>query len=244
MGIFKKQPTAPQVDFTCLPRHIAIILDGNGRWAKQRGLPRTAGHGVGAETVRRIANYCKDIGIDYLTLYAFSTENWKRPDDEVSTLMTLFEQYVTESIGVIERDGIRMDFFGDLEGLSPKLQGMMDDARKKSAGHDGCQLNLCINYGGRDEILRAARRYAEEYRAGTAPELTEAVFSGYLYSAGIPDPDLIIRTSGEQRLSNFLPWQGAYSELYFTDVLWPDFSEKLLGEALQWYANVKVNKGK
>ena len=226
MAIFKKktEAAAPEVDFSRLPKHIGIILDGNGRWAKKRSLPRTAGHAVGAETVRTIANYCKDIGIDYLTLYAFSTENWKRPDDEVKTLMSLFEQYVAEAIGVIQRDKIRMDFFGDLEGLSPKLQEMMATARRESAGHGGCQLNLCINYGGRDEILRAARRYAEAYAAGDAPELTEEHFSSLLYTGGIPDPDLIIRTSGEERLSNFLPWQAAYSELYFTPVLWPDFT--------------------
>ena len=234
MAIFKKKTTAtsPEVDFSRLPKHIGIILDGNGRWAKKRSLPRTAGHAVGAETVRTIANYCKDIGIDYLTLYAFSTENWKRPDDEVKTLMRLFEQYVTEAIGVIQSDKIRMDFFGDLEGLSPQLQEMMAAARRESAGHEGCQLNLCINYGGRDEILHAVRRYAELYKAGEAPELTEEYFSSLLYTAAIPDPDLIIRTSGEQRLSNYLPWQGAYSELYFTPVLWPDFTEADMDAAI------------
>ena len=205
---------------------------GAGRWAKKRSLPRTAGHAVGAETVRTIANYCKDIGIDYLTLYAFSTENWKRPDDEVKTLMNLFEQYVAEAIGVIQRDNIRMDFFGDLEGLSPKLQEMMATARRESAGHAGCQLNLCINYGGRDEILHAVRRYAEDYAAGKAPELTEESFGRLLYTGGLPDPDLIIRTSGEQRLSNFLPWQAAYSELYFTPVFWPDFTPRDMDAAI------------
>ena len=234
MAIFQKKKTdgAPAFDPERLPRHIAVILDGNGRWAKKRGLPRTAGHAVGAETVRRIANYCKDIGIDYLTLYAFSTENWKRPDDEVHTLMDIFERYITEAIDVMKRDGIRMDFFGELRALSPELQQLMADARAESSLHDGCQLNLCINYGGRDEILHAVRRYAELYKAGEAPELTEEAFSGLLYTAGIPDPDLIIRTSGEQRLSNYLPWQGAYSELYFTDVLWPDFTERYMDAAI------------
>ena len=235
MAIFKRKKMgeiAPAFDPTRLPKHIAIILDGNGRWAKKRGLPRTAGHAVGAETVRRIANYCKDIGIDYLTLYAFSTENWKRPQDEVNTLMDIFERYIMEAIDVMKKDGIRMDFFGDLAGLSPELQELIRDAREESSRHDGCQLNLCINYGGRDEILHAVRRYAEAFKAGTAPELTEAVFSDLLYTAGVPDPDLIIRTSGEQRLSNYLPWQGAYSELYFTEVLWPDFSEKDMDAAI------------
>ncbi len=235
MAIFqKKKPVSgePAFDPTRLPRHIAIILDGNGRWAKKRGLPRTAGHAVGAETVRKIANYCKDIGIDYLTLYAFSTENWKRPKDEVNTLMDIFERYIMEAIDVMKKDGIRMDFFGDLAGLSPELQNLIREAREESSHHDGCQLNLCINYGGRDEILHAVRRYAEAYKAGTAPELTEEVFSGLLFTAGVPDPDLIIRTSGEQRLSNYLPWQGAYSELYFTDVFWPDFTERDMDAAI------------
>ena len=234
MALFRKktEEAAPAFDAARLPRHIAIILDGNGRWAKKRGLPRTAGHAVGAETVRKIANYCKDIGIEYLTLYAFSTENWKRPDEEVRTLMDIFERYIMEAIDVMKRDGIRMDFFGDLAGLSPELQALIADARAESRQHDGCQLNLCINYGGRDEILHAVRRYAEAYKAGTAPELTEEAFSALLYTAAVPDPDLIIRTSGEQRLSNYLPWQGAYSELYFTDVLWPDFAEADMDAAI------------
>lgn len=233
MALFqKKTETKAEVDFNRLPRHIGIILDGNGRWAKKRGLPRTAGHAVGAETVRKIANYCKDIGIDYLTLYAFSTENWKRPDDEVKTLMNLFERYIIEAIDVMKRDGIRMDFFGELTALSPELQQLMADAREESSHHDGCQLNLAINYGGRDEILHAVKKYAEAYKAGEAPELTEENFSDLLYTTGIPDPDLIIRTSGEERLSNFLPWQGAYAELYFTDVLWPDFTERDMDDAI------------
>ena len=235
MALFKQKKTVsegPAFDPERLPRHIAVILDGNGRWAKKRGLPRTAGHAVGAETVRKIANYCKDIGIEYLTLYAFSTENWKRPQDEVNTLMDIFERYIMEAIDVMKRDGIRMDFFGDLSGLSQELQALIRDAREESSHHDGCQLNLCINYGGRDEILHAVRRYAEAYKAGEAPELTEDYFSSLLYTAGIPDPDLIIRTSGEQRLSNYLPWQGAYSELYFTPVLWPDFTEADMDAAI------------
>lgn len=232
MGIFKKQPSAPQVDFTRLPRHVAIILDGNGRWAKARGLPRTAGHGAGAEAFRRIGNYCKDIGIEYLTVYAFSTENWKRPPEEVRTIMAIFEKYMMEALSIMERDRFKMRFFGDISALSPRLQELMAAAEEKSTHYEGCQMNMCINYGGRDEIIRAVRRYAQEFKDGTAPELTEETFGNYLYSAGIPDPDLIIRTSGEERLSNFLPWQGAYSELYFTDVLWPDFTERDMDAAL------------
>ena len=232
MGIFKKQPPAPQVDFARLPRHVAIILDGNGRWAKARGLPRTAGHGAGAEAFRRIGNYCKDIGIEYLTVYAFSTENWKRPPEEVRTIMAIFEKYMMEALSIMERDRFKMRFFGDISALSPRLQELMAEAEEKSTHYEGCQMNMCINYGGRDEIIRAVRRYAQEFKDGTAPELTEETFGNYLYSAGIPDPDLIIRTSGEERLSNFLPWQGAYSELYFTDVLWPDFTERDMDAAL------------
>ena len=232
MGIFKKQPPAPQVDFTRLPRHVAIILDGNGRWAKARGLPRTAGHGAGAEAFRRIGNYCTDIGIEYHTVYAFSTENWKRPPEEVRTIMAIFEKYMMEALSIMERDRFKMRFFGDLTALSPRLQELMAAAEEKSTHYEGCQMNMCINYGGRDEIIRAVRRYAQEFKDGTAPELTEETFGNYLYSAGIPDPDLIIRTSGEERLSNFLPWQGAYSELYFTDVLWPDFTERDMDMAL------------
>ena len=232
MGIFKKQPPAPQVDFARLPRHVAIILDGNGRWAKARGLPRTAGHGAGAEAFRRIGNYCKDIGIEYLTVYGFSTENWKRPPEEVRTIMAIFEKYMMEALSIMERDRFKMRFFGDICALSPRLQELMAAAEEKSTHYEGCQMNMCINYGGRDEIIRAVRRYAQEFKDGTAPELTEETFGNYLYSAGIPDPDLIIRTSGEERLSNFLPWQGAYSELYFTDVLWPDFTERDMDAAL------------
>ncbi len=232
MGIFKKQPPAPQVDYARLPRHVAIILDGNGRWAKARGLPRTAGHGAGAEAFRRIGNYCKDIGIEYLTVYAFSTENWKRPPEEVRTIMAIFEKYMMEALSIMERDRFKMRFFGDISALSPRLQELMAAAEEKSTHYEGCQMNMCINYGGRDEIIRAVRRYAQEFKDGTAPELTEETFGNYLYSAGIPDPDLIIRTSGEERLSNFLPWQGAYSELYFTDVLWPDFTERDMDAAL------------
>ena len=215
-----------------LPRHIAIIMDGNGRWAKQRGLPRKMGHAAGSETFRRIATYCKNLGVEYLTVYAFSTENWKRSQDEVQAIMALFEKYLHEAIDEMEQDHIRLKVLGELGPISPKLRALIARTDEISTHSQGFQANICINYGGRDEILHAVRRYAEAYKAGTAPELTEDVFSNYLYSAGIPDPDLIIRTSGEQRLSNFLPWQGAYSELYFTDTLWPDFTERDMDAAL------------
>ena len=229
--------TAPQVDFSRLPRHVAIILDGNGRWAKKRGLPRTAGHAYGAEAFRRIGNYCKAIGIEYLTVYAFSTENWRRPPEEVRTIMSIFDKYMKEALSIMERDKFKMRFFGERSGLSPELQRLMAAAEEKSTHYDGCQMNLCINYGGRDEILRAVRRFAADCAEGKKrpEELNEAMFSDYLDSAGIPDPELIIRPSGELRLSNFLLWQCAYSEFYYTDTLWPDFDEAELDRAIDAY---------
>ena len=225
---------APQANG--VPRHIAIILDGNGRWAKKRGLPRTAGHAVGAETFRKIATYCKNIGVEYLTVYAFSTENWKRPEGEVSTIMKLLGKYLHEAIDTMERDAIRMKVFGDLEGLRPELKALVEKTDEISKRYEGFQANICLNYGGRDEILHAARRYARDVAEGKAEgELTEEVFSGYLYSAGIPDPDLLIRPGGEQRISNFLLWQCAYAEFYFTDVLWPDFTPEELDKAIAVY---------
>ena len=216
-----------------LPRHIAIILDGNGRWAKKRGLPRTAGHAAGSENFRRIATYCRDIGVDYLTVYAFSTENWKRPEDEVKTIMRLLEKYLHEAIDTMERDHIRMKIFGDIEGLPQSLRELVKRTDEISARYEGFQANICLNYGGRDEIVHAARRCAADMAAGKAEgELTEEMFSSYLYSAGIPDPDLLIRPGGEQRISNFLLWQCAYAELYFTDVLWPDFDRPELDKAI------------
>ena len=228
MGLFqKKHETAGQVDMGRLPRHIAIIMDGNGRWAKKRGLPRTAGHKVGAEVFQDIATYCQELGIEYLTIYAFSTENWKRPKDEVDVLMSLLEQYLQEAIDTMERDRIRLRVLGDVAGLSPQLQRMIDETNAISTHYQGFQANICLNYGGRAEILRAARLCAE-----AGEEWTEENFSKYLWSAGIPDPELIIRPSGELRLSNFLLWQCAYSEFYFCDTLWPDFKRKDLDLAI------------
>ena len=239
MGLFdtKNSHEAGQVDMSRLPRHIAIIMDGNGRWAKQRGLPRTAGHKVGAETFRKIATYCKNLGVEYLTVYAFSTENWKRPADEVSTIMGLLKQYMLEAVDSMERDKIRLKFFGDMSALSAELQALAEKTNAMSRHIDGMQANVCLNYGGRDEILRAARAFAAECAAGEKEpqELTESLFGDYLFSSGVPDPELIIRPSGEVRLSNFLLWQCAYSEFYFCDTLWPDFDEKTLNEAIIAY---------
>lgn len=234
MPIFtKKTETAP----TSVPTHIAIIMDGNGRWAKKRGLPRTAGHKVGAEAFRTIANYAKSIGLQYLTVYAFSTENWKRPQEEVSTIMGLLEKYLMELLRDLDKNQVRFSFFGDLSPLSTTLRQEAVQLMEQSRQYKGVQVNFCINYGGRDEILRAARAYAAKCAAGEArPEdLTEAQFSGLLWSAGVPDPDLVIRPSGEQRISNFLLWQSAYAEYYFTDTLWPDFGPKDLDMAIEAY---------
>lgn len=219
-----------------VPRHIAIILDGNGRWAKKRGLPRTAGHAVGSETFRKIVLHCRDIGVDYLTVYAFSTENWKRPEEEVKTIMRLLNKYLHEAIDTMERDCIKMRVFGDVAGLPEELQQLVAETNEISKRYEGFQANICLNYGGRAEIIHAAERYAADRLEGkTAGPLTEESFSGYLYSSGIPDPDLLIRPGGEQRISNFLLWQCAYSEFYFTDVLWPDFSAEELDRAIEVY---------
>ena len=233
----KTNQPEPQVDFDRLPRHIAIIMDGNGRWAKKRGLPRTAGHAAGAETFRTIATYCKDIGLDYLTVYAFSTENWKRPEDEVAAIMGLLKKYLLEAIGQMERDKVKMEFFGDLSPLTPELRQLCERTREISRHYDGCQVNICLNYGGRDELMRAAKAYAQDCLEGRADpnHLTQDQLGGYLFSRGVPDPDLVIRPSGELRLSNFLLWQSAYAEFYFTDVLWPDFSKEELHRAIAAY---------
>lgn len=232
MSLFKKEKTERPV-----PTHIAIVMDGNGRWAKKRGLPRTAGHAVGAETFRKIANYSKSIGLKYLTVYAFSTENWKRSEEEVAAIMELLEKYLREAIRDMDKNQVKFYFFGDLTRLSPELQQEAQEAMERSKKYEGVQVNFCLNYGARDEIVRAARAFAQKCADGEAnPEdLTEESFSDLLYSAGVPDPDLIIRPSGEVRTSNFLLWQSAYSEYYFCDTLWPDFSEKDLEKAIESY---------
>ena len=221
-----------------IPEHIAIILDGNGRWAKRRGLPRTAGHAAGAENFRKIATYCKNIGVKYLTVYAFSTENWSRPEDEVKTIMKLLDKYLVEAIDTMERDKIRMKILGDVTPLSPELREKIEETNEISSRYEGFQANICLNYGGRAEIVNAAKRYAAEAVAAAktgdeVPALDEKIFSGYVYSAGIPDPDLLIRPGGEKRISNFLLWQCAYSEFYFSDVLWPDFGTDELDKAIE-----------
>ena len=220
-----------------VPQHIAIIMDGNGRWAKQRGLPRTAGHSAGAESFRRIANYCRTIGVKYLTVYAFSTENWKRSREEVSGIMRLLGAYLKEALRDMEKNHVRFCFFGDLSRLSPELRKLCEEAQSRSSEYHEVQVNFCLNYGGRDEIIRAVRAFAADVIAGKTKfeDLTEDVFGSYLDSAGVPDPELVIRPSGELRTSNFLPWQTVYAEFVFMNVLWPDFGPKELDEAIEEY---------
>lgn len=220
-----------------IPTHIAIVMDGNGRWAKKRGLPRQAGHKVGAEAFRTIANYAKSIGLKYLTVYAFSTENWKRSEEEVSAIMELLEKYLREAIRDMDKNKVRFFFFGDLSRLSPELQEEARIAVERSKKYAGVQVNFCLNYGGRAEMVRAAQQFARDCLEGRCkPEdLTEEGFSNLMYSAGVPDPELVIRPGGEMRTSNFLLWQSAYAEYYFTDVLWPQFGPRELDEAIDAY---------
>lgn len=226
------------IDSEKLPVHIGIIMDGNGRWAQSRGLPRVAGHKEGAEVFNRITKYCRKIGIKYVTYYAFSTENWKRPADEVNALMKLFEQY----LGTAEqyaKDNVRLIFIGDKSRFPEKLRLKMEELEKKSENFDAMTVIMAMNYGGRDDIVRAAARAAAlvRDRSITPEQIDESLISSLIYTGGIPDPDMIIRPGGEKRLSNFLTWQSAYSELYFTDVLWPDFTAKELDKALEEFAH-------
>lgn len=213
-------------------------MDGNGRWAKKRGLPRTAGHTVGANNFRTITKYCSNIGIPYLTVYAFSTENWKRPADEVQALMKLFRQYLEEALRDFQEENIKVIFLGDKSGFAPELQELIERTEEASAHKTGMVLNIAMNYGGRDEIAKAARELAQEVKEGklSVGEIDEQAISNHLYTAGQPDPDLIIRPSGERRISNFLLWQSAYAEYVTMDVLWPDFKPKDLERALDEYA--------
>lgn len=237
LHLFHRKKKTVEVDFKKLPGHVAIILDGNGRWAKRRGLPRTAGHAAGADNFRTIATYCKEIGLNYLTVYAFSTENWKRPPDEVDAIMKLLKKYLFEAIEKMEKDRIRMAFFGDLSVLSKELRELCQQTEEISKHYGGFQVNICLNYGGRAEILQAAQAYAVDCLEGRADSkhLTAEEFGDRMFSKGVPDPDLVIRPSGELRISNFLLWQSAYAEFYFTDVLWPDFNKNELNRALADY---------
>ncbi len=218
-----------------VPQHIGIIMDGNGRWAKKRGLPRTAGHTAGAANFRTITRYASSIGVKYLTLYAFSTENWNRPEEEVSALMKLFRQYLEEALRDFMDENIRVRFIGDVSAFNSELQALIRRVEEASAPKTGMVLNLAMNYGGRAELTRAMRLLAVRVQAGELEpqDITEEMISGALYTAGQPDPDLIIRPSGEERISNFLLWQSAYTEFEYFDILWPDFKPKHLDEAIE-----------
>lgn len=231
----REKPVTP--DFSRLPQHIAIIMDGNGRWATARALPRTAGHRAGSENFRRIATLCNDIGIKYLTVYAFSTENWSRPKTEVEAIMSLFREYLLEACSELTKKNITLKIIGDTAPLSDDIKELIRETDRLSIGNTGLHVNVCLNYGGRAEIVRAARVLAEKVRSGALdPEQIDAdCFESCLDTAGIPDPDLIIRPSGELRTSNFLLWQSAYAEYYFTSVLWPDFDQDDLFRAIADY---------
>lgn len=220
-----------------IPAHIGIIMDGNGRWAKKRRLPRSAGHKAGASNFRTITRYASKIGVKYLTMYAFSTENWSRPDDEVGALLLLFKQYLEEALRDFMDENIRVKLIGDVTKFPPDLQKLIHEVEEASAPKTGMVLNLAMNYGGRAEITAAVKRIAEEVRCGalTPDQIEEKTVSARLYTAGQPDPDLIVRPSGEQRISNFLLWQSAYSEFVYFDILWPDFRPRDLDEAIAIY---------
>ncbi|MDO4459764.1 MAG: isoprenyl transferase [Clostridia bacterium] len=234
--IFRKSGGETE-DILSLPVHIGIIMDGNGRWAKKRGLPRTAGHKAGANNFRTITKYASSIGIKYLTVYAFSTENWTRPETEVSALMKLFKSYLEEALADFMDENIRVRFLGDVSKFNPELQKLIHEVEEASACKTGMVLNLAMNYGGRDDIVHSVRQLAEKVKAGEIEpsDIDEDKINTYLYTEGQPDPDLIIRPSGEQRLSNFLIWQAAYSEFVYFDVLWPDFKKEDLDEAIRIY---------
>ena len=220
-----------------IPQHVAIILDGNGRWAKSKGMPRNYGHTVGAKNVETVCQAADELGIKYLTLYAFSTENWNRPQSEVHALMRLLESYLKNCIKTAEKNHMRVRVIGDKTRLGAAFQEKIAKLEEASASNNGLNLTIAINYGSRDEMMRAMRRMMEDYKAGSISMdmVDEKLFSGYLDTKDIPDPDLLIRTSGEQRLSNYLLWQLAYSEFYFTDVPWPDFHKKELELAIEAY---------
>ena len=225
------------LDLEKLPRHIAIIMDGNGRWAQRHTLGRISGHKKGADAVRVAVRTCREVGIKYLTLYAFSVENWIRPAQEVNALMDLLEEYLRSEIMEMSENNIRLTTIGNIDALRDSIKNLLLHIMEKTANNNGLVLNLALSYGGRDEIVEAVRRIIGDYRADIiAPEeLTKDSFSSYLYTAHMPDPDLLIRTSGEYRLSNFLLWQMAYTEFYFTDVLWPDFQKDDLLKAIADY---------
>ncbi len=222
------------LDMDNIPEHIAIIMDGNGRWAKKRKLPRTMGHKAGVETIRRVLKEADKLGVKYMTLYAFSTENWKRPKDEVSALMKLLVQYLRQEIKELHKNGVKINVLGDISRLPKECQEEIEKSVIKTQNNTGIVMNIALNYGGRDEILRAVKLISDDIEKGIikSSEIDQNIFEDYLYTKGIPDPDIIIRPSGEQRLSNFLLWQCAYSEFWYSDICWPDFKETDLHKAI------------
>lgn len=228
MPLLKKKTVSERM----LPEHIAIIMDGNGRWAKKHSLPRTAGHAAGSKNFKDIARYCNKIGLKYLTVYAFSTENWKRPPEEVNNIMGILRDYLKDAKN-FKDENIKVKFIGDISALDEDIKSLIADAERESADATGLHLNIALNYGGRSEIVNAVRRIVSEK---IPPErITEDTISRYLYTAGQPDPDFIIRPSGEYRLSNYLIWQSAYAEFWFSNILWPDFKPRHLEQAIEDY---------
>ena len=232
-----------------IPAHVAIIMDGNGRWALERGLPRLSGHKAGTENLREVIEACAEFGIKYLTIYAFSTENWNRPDEEIQGLMRIFRTMLDRELNNLHKNGVQLRHIGRLDGIDKRLQQKVQEAIKLTKGNQTLILNVAFNYGGRDEILQAVKKIVAN--GENIEDLNDDLFSKYLFTAGSPDPDLIIRTSGEFRISNFLIWQGAYAEWYFTPTYWPDFNKEELLQALlaynerdRRYGKVKQAKGK
>ncbi|MCY6356628.1 isoprenyl transferase [Clostridium sp. ZS2-4] len=237
-NVYKKDKKI-NLDMNNIPKHIAIIMDGNGRWAKEKKLPRSFGHKAGVETIREVVKECSRLGIHYLTLYAFSTENWKRPAEEVNTLMKLLVEYLKKELAELNSQGVVVNNIGDISKLPQICQNELNNAYEITKNNTGLILNLAINYGGRDEILYAVKKIIDELKENkvTYKEINEKVIAKHLYTTNMPDPDIIIRTAGEQRLSNFMLWQCAYSEFWYTDIKWPDFKREDLQKAIYDYQN-------
>ena len=233
------------IDYSRLPSHIAVIMDGNGRWASGKGVPKLSGHKAGMEALKKIVRKSGEIGLKYLTVYAFSTENWKRSEEEVGGIFQILVYYMEREIKEIHRQNVKVNILGDYSVIPKKAEKSVREAVELTKKNTGLQFNIALNYGGRDEITRAVKKIADEVINGrmTVEDIDESAGAGMLYTAGMPDPDLIIRTSGELRLSNFLLWQSAYSEFYFTDCLWPDFDEEQYLEAIRNYQHRKRNFG-
>lgn len=230
-----KNHTIIKLDKNNLPKHIAIIMDGNGRWAKARNLPRILGHRAGVETIREIVKECNNIGIKYLTLYAFSTENWKRPPEEINNLMKLLVEYLRNEFDELNENNVVINSIGDIKGLPEVCIKELKDAYNKSKNNTGLVLNLALNYGGRKELVEAIKHIVLDSKNGKISEIDESLIEKYLYTKGMPDPDLVIRPSGEQRISNFLLWQSAYSEFWYSNINWPDFRKENLRRAISDY---------